>query len=53
MTADILASKTVLKHGFFEWILVYLFINYNTISNYIVIIYELSNFDHVLDQRLW
>ena len=27
---------------------VYLFINYNTITNYIVIIYELSNFDYVL-----
>ena len=26
----------------------YLFINYNTITNYILIIYELSNFDHVL-----
>ena len=25
-----------------------LFINYNTITNYILIIYELSNFDHVL-----
>ena len=27
---------------------VYLFINYNTITNYIPFIYELSNFDHVL-----
>ena len=27
---------------------IYLFINYNTITNYILIIYELSNFDHVL-----
>ena len=26
----------------------YLFINYNTITNYILIIYELSNFDHLL-----
>ena len=26
----------------------YLFINNNTITNYILIIYELSNFDHVL-----
>ena len=26
----------------------YLFINYNTITNYILIIYELSNFVHVL-----
>ena len=26
----------------------YLFINYNTNTNYIPIIYELSNFDHVL-----
>ena len=26
----------------------YLFINYNTITNNILIIYELSNFDHVL-----
>ena len=26
----------------------YLFINYNTITNYILITYELSNFDHVL-----
>ena len=27
---------------------IYLFINYNTITNYILIIYELSNLDHVL-----
>ena len=27
---------------------IYLFINYNTITNYILIIYELSNFDHLL-----
>ena len=25
----------------------FLFINYNTITNYILIIYELSNFDHL------
>ena len=25
--------------------IIYLFINYNTITNYILIIYELSNFD--------
>ena len=29
-------------------IFIYLFINYNTITNYILIIYELSNFDHLL-----
>ena len=29
-------------------IVIYLFINYNTIANYIQIIYELSNFDHKL-----
>ena len=28
--------------------LFYLFINYNTITKYILIIYELSNFDHLL-----
>ena len=28
--------------------IVYLFINYNTITNYILIIYEQSNFDHLL-----
>ena len=28
--------------------IIYLFINYNTITNYILIIYELSNLDHVL-----
>ena len=27
---------------------IYLFINYNTITNYILIIYELSSFDHLL-----
>ena len=27
---------------------VYLFINYNTITDYILIIYELSNFNHVV-----
>ena len=27
---------------------IYLFINYNTITNYILILYELSNFDHLL-----
>ena len=27
---------------------IYLLINYNTITNYNVIIYELRNFDHVL-----
>ena len=27
---------------------IYLFINYNTTTNYIIIIYELSNFDHLL-----
>ena len=27
---------------------IYLFINCNTITNYILIIYELSNFDHML-----
>ena len=27
---------------------IYLFINYNTITNYILIIYELSNLDHTL-----
>ena len=27
---------------------IYLFINYNIITNYIIIIYKLSNFDHVL-----
>ena len=31
-----------------ENILFYLFVNYNTITNYILTIYELSNFDHVL-----
>ena len=25
-----------------------LFINYNTITNYIIILYEMSNFDHVI-----
>ena len=27
----------------------YLFINYNTFTNYILIVYELNYFDHVLD----
>ena len=27
---------------------IYLFINYNTITRFVRIIYELSNFDHVL-----
>ena len=31
-----------------EYFLFYLFINYNTITNYILILYELSNLDHVL-----
>ena len=31
-----------------ELICIYLFINYNTITNYILIIYKLSNLDHVL-----
>ena len=30
----------------------YLFINYNTITNYILITYELSNFDHVFGEVL-
>ena len=34
------------RGSFFE--LIYLFINYNTITNYMLIIYEQSNFDHVL-----
>ena len=36
----------ILQPGFIY--LFYLFINYNTITNYILIIYELSNFDHLL-----
>ena len=39
-------SITYLKH--FNLFIIYLFINYNTITNYIPIIYELSNFDHML-----
>ena len=38
-------------------LLCYLFINYNKIANYSLIIYELSNFDQALgvvtDQSLW
>ena len=30
----------------------YLFINYNTFTNYILIIYELSNCDHVLGNQI-
>ena len=30
------------------YLFIYLFINYNTIINYILIIYELSNFKHEL-----
>ena len=30
------------------YLFIYLFINYNTITNYSLIIYELSKFDHVL-----
>ena len=30
------------------WELINLFISYNIITNYILIIYELCNFDHVL-----
>ena len=29
-------------------IFIYLFINYNTITNYVRIIYELNNFDYVI-----
>ena len=32
----------------FLQLILYLFINYNTIKNYILIIYELNNFNHVL-----
>ena len=32
-----------------KYLLIYLFINYNTITNYILIIYQLCNFDRVLD----
>ena len=35
----------------FNFFIIYLFTNYNTIINYIVIIYKLSNFDHVLGAR--
>ena len=31
-----------------EYFFIYFFINYNTIKNYILIIYELSNFDYFL-----
>ena len=33
---------------FCMYIFIYLFINYNAITNYILIIYELSNFDHLI-----
>ena len=40
-----------------QYLLIYLFINCNTITNYILSIYELSNFDHVLgvmsQTRVW
>ena len=39
-------AHCILIISFIYFLLLYLFINYNT--NYIVIIYELSNFDHVL-----
>ena len=32
---------------------IYLSINYNTITNYFLIIYELSNFDHVDGNRIY
>ena len=40
-----------LNSSFFPYLFIYfiyLFINYNTITNYILIIYEQSNFDHLL-----
>ena len=35
-------------HPIYTFLFFILFINYNTITNYILIIYELSNFDHLL-----
>ena len=32
----------------FYYLFLYLSINYNIIANYILIIYDMSNFDHVL-----
>ena len=45
-----LVSASVVKFKIFKryWNFIYLFINYNTITNYILIIYELNNFDYVL-----
>ena len=41
--------KINLKNIAYFWdVNIYLLINYNTIRNYILITYELSNFDHVL-----
>ena len=39
-------SQTIFAMSFVEYFI--LFINYNTITNYILIIYELSNLNHTL-----